>query len=110
MRELWRTLGAARFLLFFGCISVLTVACGTASWWIGKQIGWPEAYGFQCRGKRCLWVYLWHSHKLLSDGSFYELLYFAWLWFIPAATIIAIAVILIRRRIKRRATRIRPLD
>lgn len=110
MRELWRTVGPARFFLILGCVSLPIVAFGTTGWWLEDQIGWPEAYGFQCRGRGCLLENLWHSHKLLNVGSYYEVLLFAWIWFIPAATVILILVILARRRIKRRAARIRPLE
>ncbi|WP_461158996.1 hypothetical protein [Sphingobium sp. TomMM35A] len=109
MRDLWQTMGALRFILFFGGLTIIIVGFGTVGWWLAAKIEWPDAYGFHCRGKGCLWIELGHSYKLLYTAKFYELLLFAWLWFIPASTVSTISFILTRRWIRRRRDRIRPL-
>ena len=109
MRDLWQTMGGLRFILFFGGLTVVIVGFGTTGWWLADKIEWPDAYGFHCRGKGCLWIELGHSYKLLDTATFYELLLFAWLWFIPASTVLTISFILTRRWMRRRRNRIRPL-
>jgi hypothetical protein len=101
-------MGAPRFILLFGGLTVFIVGFGTIGWWIADIIGWPDAYGFHCRGKGCLWIELGHSYKLLRAATLYELLLFAWLWFFPASTVTTIIFILTRRWIRRRRDRIRP--
>ena len=102
-------MGATRFIIFFGGLTVIIVGFGTIGWWTADKIGWPDSYGFHCRGKGCLLIQLGHSYKLLRAATFYEVLLFAWLWLIPASTVLPIIFILTRRWIRRRRDRIRPL-
>ena len=109
MKGLWQTMGAARFMLFFGGMTIFIIGFVAIHWWLAGKIGWPDAYDFHCRGKGCWLVELGHSYKLLDKATYYELLMFAWLWLMPASTAITIVVILTRRWMQRRHNRIRPL-
>ena len=110
MRAYYHVMGPARFALFFGGLTVVILAFGTMGCRLGERAGWPEEYDFRCRGRGCYLTYLAESHRLLKHGGMYELGLFAWLWLIPFSTGAMIAVVLVRRFIRRRRNRIRPLD
>lgn len=110
MRGYYEVMGPARFLIFFGGLTAVIVAFGTIGWWLGEVIGWPDDYGFRCSGRGCYWLYLIESPKLLRSGGAYEISLFAWIWFIPAGTSTMIVWVLIRRFLKRRRDRIRPME
>ena len=62
-------LGTVLFLLIW----VLSIG------WASEQIGWPEAYGVECR-RKCLVPWVWNSPRLLLDGSPPAIGMFALLW------------------------------
>ncbi len=109
-RGLYHTLGPARYWTIMVGTVVFCIGFGTLVWWLSEKIGWPDAYGFQCRGKGCLFLELWHSPSLLQNPNGYALALFAALWFIPATTGIAVTIILARRALIRRRNRIRPME
>ncbi len=109
IRGLWHTMGAARFLLFFGLLTSAIIAYGLFVGWAGDRIGWPEAYGFQCHGRKgCIFVQLAHSYKLLQTPTADELLLFAVLWAIIGPAILAALFIVVRRKWAAYQGRIRP--
>lgn len=65
-RRLYHALGPARYWTIMVGTVVFCIGFGTLVWWLSDKIGWPDAYGFQCRGKGCLFVELWHSPSLLQ--------------------------------------------
>ena len=107
--ELYRTMGALRFFIFFGMLTAVLVAYGTVGWLLSDKIGWPDDYGFYCKGRSCLWIELYHSNLLLRKGHLYELLLFLWMWIIPMGMIVPAAFIVLKRWVKNRRNRIRPL-
>jgi hypothetical protein len=110
MREYYRIMGPARFTVFFGGLTALITSFAAAGVWLMNQIGWPEAYGFSCRGRGCWVDHMWNSPKLLKQGRALEQLLFAHFWLIPCLTASIVGVVLLNRWLKRRRTRIRPLD
>ena len=110
MRGYYELMGPVRFSIFFGGLTVAMVAFGAIGWWLSQIIGWPEAYGFECRGRGCLWVHLSESPKLLRNRGAYEIALFIWFWFIPAGTSATVACVLFRRFLKRRRDGIRPME
>lgn len=109
IHDLWTQMGAARFVLFFGLLSSATVAYVMFGMWASDRIGWPEAYGFRCQGRGCVFIQMAQSYKLLQSPTLDELIVFAWLWAIIGPAIIAAVIIVIRRKWKRHSQRIRPL-
>lgn len=107
--ELYRQLGGLRFTLFFGAIVALILGLAAVFTIQSDNVGWPENYGFTCR-RKCLFVHMWHSPKLIAGGSGDELLLFFLIWSIPLATAAIAISVVIRRWLKRRRDRIRPLD
>jgi hypothetical protein len=82
--QLYRGIGPARFwglmigvLAFIGGWTALDM-------WLSDKTGWPDAYGFHCRGRGCTLDNLWHSPALLHRHDPYELGLFASIWFLPA--------------------------
>lgn len=107
---LFYALGPVRYWMIMVGTVVFAIGFGTLVWWLSEKIGWPDAYGFHCRGKGCLLTQLWHSPALLQNPNGYTLALFAVLWFIPATTGIAVTIILVRRALVRRRNRIRPME
>jgi hypothetical protein len=70
--------------------------------WLSDTIGWPEAYGFRCRGRGCWIEHLMHSQKLLGGGSRNELAFFALLWWMPALLACTAVYTLVKRRLRNR--------
>jgi len=104
----YRELGPWRFILLVGGTVAVILAFAAIFFMFADRIGWPEAYGFQCR-RKCLLVHIWHSPKLLAGGSGDELALFALIWFFPfVAAAIAIPIVA-RRWLKRRRGRIRSM-
>ena len=101
LREYYRTLGPLRFWaimgLLFGWIGVGV--------WLQQAVNWPEAYGFHCRGKGCLFVSVWHSPALVEHGGLLQWMLFIHLWTIPAV-LVACLIIALRRKLKQRRPRI----
>jgi hypothetical protein len=109
MKDLWETMGPVRFIAFFGGLTACIVGLVIVHHWLAAKINWPEAYGFRCSGRGCLWIELGHSAALLRGASFYEVLLFLWLWLIPGSGALTAIVIVVRRRWKRFRNRIRPI-
>ena len=107
LRGYHKALGPVRFwAMLIGTVLVVLLLAG-ADVWLSDKIGWPEAYGFQCRGRDC-WIQNWmHSPKLLRGGSAYELSLFALLWWMPTV-VVGCAIYGLRRRLGRHRTR--PMD
>jgi hypothetical protein len=108
-KGLYHTMGPLRFFIFLGTLTIAIVGYGTIGWWLSKNIGWPDSYGFHCQGRGCLWIELYHSPQLLKAGRRDELILFAWMWLIPAVTAVTLAAIISKRWLRRRKDRIRPL-
>ena len=89
--------GTVLFILLFAAADI----------WLSNKIGWPESYGFNCRGRGCWIDNLSHSPELLRGGSSYELGLFALLWLFPAVIIGCAIYALVRRR---RRNAIQPMD
>ena len=100
-------LGPMRFRAIFGGTVVFTLLLAGADMWLASKIGWPEAYGFDCRGRGCWIDNLSHSPKLLRGGSAYEIGLFALLWLLPAV-VVGCAVYAIFKR--RRRNPLQPMD
>ncbi len=113
-RRDWRTisgylalLGPIRFwAMVVGTVLFILVIAGGYTW-LRTEIGWPEVYGFGCRGRGCWIENLIQSYKLLRGGSAPELILFALLWLIPA-TIVGCAIYAISKR--RGRDPIEPMD
>ncbi|MBO9582269.1 MAG: hypothetical protein J7498_15385 [Sphingobium sp.] len=108
--QLYRGVGPVRFwgmmislIVFFGAWAGIGV-------WLESRVGWPEAYGFQCGGRGCIFADIWHS-PLLLGGNLDELELFVWIWFLPTLFIGAIGWAVAYARMKeRRRNTIIPLD
>lgn len=109
-RGFYHAVGAVRYWTIMVGTVVFCIGFGTLVWWLSEKTGWPDAYGFHCRGKGCLFIELWNSPLLLQNPNGYALALFATLWFIPATTGIAVTIILARRALIRRRNRIRPME
>jgi hypothetical protein len=72
---------------WFVVIAFAAVAWFIGFFWLMGKLGWPESYGFTCRGKGCLLDDMWHSPALLRHHIPYELGLFMCIW-MPAAAII----------------------
>lgn len=101
LRESYRTLGPLRFWTIMG---VLMAWLGGGVW-LQVAVGWPEAYGFHCRGKGCLFTDIWHSPVLLHHGGLLEWLLFAHFMTLPGIFLVAL-VIVVRRKFRQRRPRI----
>src|SRR6478735_2542360 len=110
LRDYYRIMGPLRFTIFFGGLTAILIGFASIGFWLASKTGWPEAYGFRCHGRGCLPIELYHSPALLQHGGLYALLLFAWMWLLPFAFGSAVGVIVLRRWLKRRRNRIRPLD
>ena len=106
---LFRQLGPVRFFLLFATILVPILAYGLIFARLAGNIGWPEDYGFTCR-RKCMFVHMWHSHKLVTGGTSAELALFAFIWFIPAMVVAVSIAFIVKRWLKQRRARIRPMD
>ncbi|MHA3793598.1 hypothetical protein [Sphingomonas sp. YL-JM2C] len=80
-------------------IFILLVATGNI--WLANQIGWPEAYGFNCHGRGCILQDMIHSPKLLERGNVYELGLFVLLWLLPTCLVGVLIYALIKRLSRR---------
>ena len=80
LKASYKKLGPLRFWAWLGGTILLILLWVGAQFWVSYKIGWPDSYGFECRGKGCLFVHMAHSAKLLRGGSAYELTLFALLW------------------------------
>jgi len=109
-RGYYYTLGPLRYWTLIGGTVLFCVGFGTLIWWLSEKTGWPDAYGFHCRGKGCWLTQLWHSPALLQNPNGYALALFATLWALPATTGTAVTFILARRALARWRNRIRPMD
>ena len=97
LRSLHAALGPRRFwLLTFATIMFILVLAATKIW-LEHKTGWPNAYGFHCRGRGCTIDDLIHSPALLRKGGRYEIGLFALLWLIPAVVLAAAIIILVKR-------------
>jgi len=87
LKQSYRQLGAAKFL---------SLMAGVLAWialltWLSVKVDWPDAYGFHCSGRGCLFDDLWHSPALLQHGGIYADALFVCMWamiVIPAAFVI----------------------
>lgn len=106
-------LGRTRYWSLVVGTIIFCVGFGTLMWWLSEKTGWPDDYGFHCRGRGCELLYLMHSPELLARGGTYEIALFAALWFLPAILFgflsWAFGLRLIKW-IKQRRNRIRSMD
>jgi len=110
LRDYYRLVGPLRFTIFLSGLIAIIVGYAAIGTWLMDKTGWPDAYGSVCHGRKCWLNYLYHSPKLLNTAHIFELLLFAWMWILPGATGAMIGIVLLRRWLKRRQQRIRPLD
>lgn len=101
LKEYYQALGPLRFWSVIGAL-VAWIGSGI---WLQEAIGWPEAYGFQCRGRGCLFADIWHSPALLHHGGLLQWLLFAHFMTLPAIILITLGIV-VRRRLKQRRPRI----
>lgn len=97
-----RPFGVRRSVFLMLGTVVFIIALGVCQSWFSTQIGWPEAYGFQCYGRGCFFENLAHSSLLLRGGSASELGFFIVLWTIPACTAAVLIYLLVLFRRHRR--------
>lgn len=62
------------------------------------ELGWPERFGFSCRGRGCWISDIQHSPVLLNDPSAYRLGLFAYFWSMPALVIGAFVYAFVTKR------------
>ncbi len=101
LKEYYRTLGPLRFWSIMGVIAAW-IGIGI---WLQEAVGWPEAYGFRCHGKGCLFTDIFHSPALLHHGGLLEWLLFAHFMTLPMIFLVALGVAL-RRKFQNRRPRI----
>lgn len=101
-------LGSLRFWLLVAGTVLFILLLAAGNIWLSDKIGWPEAYGFDCRGRGCFFQDLTHSPKLLRVGSGYELGLFALLWSLPAF-IAGVLIYALFKRLSRRK-HVQPMD
>lgn len=101
LREAHRQMGAARFWRLTAAVLGGIVCWTVIGIWLEGKVGWPEHYGFRCRGRGCWIDDLWHSPALLRTASPIELGLFAWIWSIPSMIPIAFIYARIRKRRER---------
>ncbi len=106
-RALYQALGPLRFFLLLAGLLALILGFLGIYWWLSARIGWPEAYGFECHGRRCLLDEAGQSHRLLRTARPDELMLFAWFWFAPVAFALTCAAIWLRRALAHRRNTIR---
>ena len=92
LKESYRALGAARFLLLM--IGLLTYIGGFAALMIATDH--PQSAGSTCR-RKCMIEAYWFSPHLLGGGAI-EWLAFAWLWSLPAFVIGFVIYARLKRR------------
>lgn len=92
LRESYKALGPLRFWLIMGALAAW-IGCKV---WLETVLGWPDAYGFRCRGK-CLFQDIWHSPALLENGRPLEWLLFAHFMTFPTILLLCIGIFLRRR-------------
>lgn len=107
-KALHSQMGRGRFVLFYCAIFAVVAAYGGAIFWLSREVGWPESYGFSCSGK-CVVVYLWHSPALLQGANLSAIALFVLIWLIPTVTGVLVAFITIKRKLRRRREGIRPM-
>ena len=109
-KAFYNTIGPLRFA---GIYLALLAYVGLFVWllmWLSDETGWPEAYGSRCHGRGCWPTYLWHSFGLLKVGSAYEIGLFGLLWHMPVLAGAFVTVVVLRRKLRSRRNRIRPMD
>ncbi|OYW16061.1 MAG: hypothetical protein B7Z39_02595 [Novosphingobium sp. 12-64-8] len=94
--EEYRALGALRFWALMAAL----LAWVGGGMWLQYVIGWPDDFGFHCRGKGCLLSDLWHSPALVERGGVLNWALFIYFWTVPAVMAGSLAIVL-WRRIKR---------
>lgn len=109
LKELCQEIGVFRVAALFLVIGTPLLAFAALSIWLAERVGWPEDYGFQCR-RKCVVSYMWHSPALLRDPSAASVALFVLIWAIPAGTLLVIAFVLVRRKLKAWKQRIRPMS
>jgi len=78
----YRKLGPVKFFgIMFGILAWVVI--GT---WLSISLDWPDAYGFHCSGRGCMFEDLWYSPRLIEAGhhSLMEIGLFVWEWTLPA--------------------------
>jgi hypothetical protein len=82
---------------FVGAFLILIPYLGLSVWLHETVVGWPEAYGSTCQGRRCLIENMSVSPELLG-GGWRENALFAQLWSLPAFVVGTLAYLFISRR------------
>jgi hypothetical protein len=108
LKALFHELGPARATFVLIPVFVPIAGYFGLMFWLEWLTGWPEAYGFQCRGK-CMAAMLWHSPALMTDPTLESVALFAVYWLFPGAAMIVLPNLLVRRKFKAWRQRIRPL-
>lgn len=104
----YRELGPLRFSLIAGGTLAAIIVFTLAYVALSERVGWPEAYGFSC-SRKCAGPVIWHSPKLLENGSAAEVLLFLVIWSIPLSAVAIAVPMLLIRWLKRRRVRTRPM-
>jgi hypothetical protein len=102
LRDAHSAVGPLRFWIVTG-VTVAFITCFVAvESWLSTMLDWPDAFGFQCHGRRCLLTKIVNSGQLLHSNSAYAWGLFALYWAMPV--FFACAVIVIRVKGRRRNT------
>jgi hypothetical protein len=93
LKESYRKLGAFNFWATMICLFGWT-SIGIS---LQRINNYPDAYGFQCSGRGCLYREIWNSPVLLRDPDAFEIGLFAWLWSMPATVVGALIYAAVRK-------------
>lgn len=93
LREYYRLLGPLRF---WSIMAALLAWIGGGVW-LQEAVGWPEAYGFTCHGRGCLFKDIWNSPELIRHGGLLEWLLFLHFMLVPATLLGSLFYALWRR-------------
>lgn len=74
-----KALGPVRYWAMIVATVLFFVAWVISAGLAADQIGWPEAYGVECR-RRCTLQWIFYSPKLLLDRSLPAIGMFALIW------------------------------
>ena len=97
LRSYHTVLGPRRFWLHMIATVTLILILAGIKMWLEHKIGWPDSFGFHCKGRGSTINDLIHSPALLRKGGSYEVCLFALLWLVPVIVLGAATGALVKR-------------